>query len=175
MVRASRHYLNLSPVITCQPMVSSGVIRIFALVDIIRFDAKKTYFLVNWTIFPAFARRITAWFVRVGVYDASVSWCYRKGGYAQDYRSLWIDRAWTGNSMRLLLILSFIQSQRSRIIVNGWLIVFSLQVCPMKQLSDGQRCRVSFAWLAWQQPHLLLLDGEILFRYPKQQNKSDQF
>lgn len=28
----------------------------------------------------------------------------------------------------------------------------------MKQLSDGQRCRVSFAWLAWQQPHLLLLD-----------------
>ncbi|VDO27856.1 unnamed protein product [Brugia timori] len=32
------------------------------------------------------------------------------------------------------------------------------QVCPMKQLSDGQRCRVSFAWLAWQQPHLLLLD-----------------
>uniref|UniRef100_A0AC34Q5D8 ABC transporter domain-containing protein n=1 Tax=Panagrolaimus sp. JU765 TaxID=591449 RepID=A0AC34Q5D8_9BILA len=32
------------------------------------------------------------------------------------------------------------------------------QVCPMKQLSDGQRCRVSFAWLAWQQPHILLLD-----------------
>uniref|UniRef100_A0A183BZA3 ABC transporter domain-containing protein n=1 Tax=Globodera pallida TaxID=36090 RepID=A0A183BZA3_GLOPA len=32
------------------------------------------------------------------------------------------------------------------------------QVCPMKQLSDGQRCRVAFAWLAWQQPHLLLLD-----------------
>uniref|UniRef100_A0A915ECZ5 ABC transporter domain-containing protein n=1 Tax=Ditylenchus dipsaci TaxID=166011 RepID=A0A915ECZ5_9BILA len=29
------------------------------------------------------------------------------------------------------------------------------QVCPMKQLSDGQRCRVSFAWVAWQQPHLL--------------------
>lgn len=33
-----------------------------------------------------------------------------------------------------------------------------IKVCPMKQLSDGQRCRVSFAWLAWQQPHLLLLD-----------------
>lgn len=28
----------------------------------------------------------------------------------------------------------------------------------MKQLSDGQRCRVSFAWLAWQNPHMLLLD-----------------
>lgn len=33
-----------------------------------------------------------------------------------------------------------------------------VQVCPMRQLSDGQRCRVVFAWLAWQTPHLLLLD-----------------
>ena len=33
-----------------------------------------------------------------------------------------------------------------------------IKVCPMKQLSDGQRCRISFAWLAWQCPHLLLLD-----------------
>ncbi|GFQ70170.1 ATP-binding cassette sub-family F member 2 [Trichonephila clavata] len=32
------------------------------------------------------------------------------------------------------------------------------QVCPIRQLSDGQRCRVVFAWLAWQSPHLLLLD-----------------
>jgi ATP-binding cassette subfamily F protein 2 len=32
------------------------------------------------------------------------------------------------------------------------------QVCPMKQLSDGQRCRVAFAWLAWQRPHLLFFD-----------------
>jgi ATP-binding cassette subfamily F protein 2 len=31
------------------------------------------------------------------------------------------------------------------------------QVCPMKNLSDGQRCRVVFAWLATQVPHLLLL------------------
>lgn len=30
------------------------------------------------------------------------------------------------------------------------------QTCPMKQLSDGQRCRVVFAWLSWQVPHLLL-------------------
>ena len=28
----------------------------------------------------------------------------------------------------------------------------------MKNLSDGQRCRVIFAWLASQCPHLLLLD-----------------
>jgi len=31
-------------------------------------------------------------------------------------------------------------------------------VCPIRQLSDGQRCRVVFAYLAWQTPHLLLLD-----------------
>lgn len=32
------------------------------------------------------------------------------------------------------------------------------QTCPMKNLSDGQRCRVCFAWMAQQVPHLLLLD-----------------
>ena len=28
----------------------------------------------------------------------------------------------------------------------------------MRNLSDGQRCRVVFAWLAFQAPHLLFLD-----------------
>lgn len=37
-------------------------------------------------------------------------------------------------------------------------LVFFLQICPIKNLSDGQRCRVIFAWLAWQNPHILLLD-----------------
>ncbi|KAK2561245.1 ATP-binding cassette sub-family F member 2 [Acropora cervicornis] len=32
------------------------------------------------------------------------------------------------------------------------------QVCPMRNLSDGQRCRVVFAWLSFQTPHMLLLD-----------------
>ncbi|XP_064401533.1 ATP-binding cassette sub-family F member 2-like [Halichondria panicea] len=32
------------------------------------------------------------------------------------------------------------------------------QVCPMMNLSDGQRCRVVFAWLAFRRPHILLLD-----------------
>ena len=32
------------------------------------------------------------------------------------------------------------------------------QVCPMRNLSDGQRCRVIFAWLAFRRPHFLLLD-----------------
>ena len=37
-------------------------------------------------------------------------------------------------------------------------LLCSLQTCPIKQLSDGQRCRVVFAWLSWQTPHMLLLD-----------------
>ncbi|KAK4337104.1 hypothetical protein RND71_043854 [Anisodus tanguticus] len=32
------------------------------------------------------------------------------------------------------------------------------QVSPIRQLSDGQRCRVVFAWLAFQAPHMLFLD-----------------
>lgn len=32
------------------------------------------------------------------------------------------------------------------------------QLCPMRNLSDGQRCRIIFAWMAWQKPHMLLLD-----------------
>lgn len=32
------------------------------------------------------------------------------------------------------------------------------QVCPINTLSDGQRCRIVFAWLANKTPHLLLLD-----------------
>ena len=37
-------------------------------------------------------------------------------------------------------------------------LVIFFQVCPIRNLSDGQRARVIFAWLAWQTPHLLLLD-----------------
>ncbi|PAV85591.1 hypothetical protein WR25_24968 [Diploscapter pachys] len=50
------------------------------------------------------------------------------------------------------------EKEEMRKIVGRYGISGREQVCPMKQLSDGQRCRVSFAWLAWQQPHLLLLD-----------------
>ena len=35
---------------------------------------------------------------------------------------------------------------------------YNSQVCPIRNLSDGQRCRVIFAWLAYQTPHMLLLD-----------------
>lgn len=33
-----------------------------------------------------------------------------------------------------------------------------IQVSPIRNLSDGQKCRVCFAWLAWQNPHMLFLD-----------------
>jgi len=50
------------------------------------------------------------------------------------------------------------EKEEMRKIIGRFGLTGREQVCPMKQLSDGQRCRVSFAWLAWQQPHLLLLD-----------------
>ena len=31
-------------------------------------------------------------------------------------------------------------------------------MCPIRNLSDGQRCRIIFAWLSWRRPHMLLLD-----------------
>lgn len=34
----------------------------------------------------------------------------------------------------------------------------SPQVSPIRNLSDGQKCRVCLAWLAWQNPHMLFLD-----------------
>ena len=41
---------------------------------------------------------------------------------------------------------------------SNQLVLCPIQICPMRNLSDGQRCRVVFAWLAFQAPHLLLLD-----------------
>jgi len=45
-----------------------------------------------------------------------------------------------------------------RKIIGRYGITGKAQTCPIKQLSDGQRCRVVFAWLSWQMPHMLLLD-----------------
>lgn len=38
------------------------------------------------------------------------------------------------------------------------LCLCAAQVSPIRNLSDGQKCRVCFAWLAWQNPHMLFLD-----------------
>lgn len=45
-----------------------------------------------------------------------------------------------------------------RKIVGRYGLTGKMQVSPIRQLSDGQRCRVVFAELAQQCPHLLLLD-----------------
>merc|ERR1712223_826017 len=45
-----------------------------------------------------------------------------------------------------------------RKIIGRYGITGKAQTSAMKQLSDGQKCRVVFAWPAWQTPHLLLLD-----------------
>lgn len=50
------------------------------------------------------------------------------------------------------------EKEEMRRIVGRYGLTGKQQVCPIRQLSDGQRCRVVFAWLAWQVPHLLLLD-----------------
>ncbi|KAL1490400.1 hypothetical protein ABEB36_013105 [Hypothenemus hampei] len=50
------------------------------------------------------------------------------------------------------------EKEEMRKIIGRYGLTGRQQVCPIRQLSDGQRCRVVFAWLAWQAPHLLLLD-----------------
>ncbi|XP_015592300.1 ATP-binding cassette sub-family F member 2 [Cephus cinctus] len=50
------------------------------------------------------------------------------------------------------------EREEMRKIIGRYGLTGRQQVCPIRQLSDGQRCRVVFAWLAWQVPHLLLMD-----------------
>merc|ERR1712223_1448324 len=45
-----------------------------------------------------------------------------------------------------------------RRVIGRYGITGKAQTAPIKQLSDGQKCRVVFAWLSWQGPHMLLLD-----------------
>merc|ERR1739848_90668 len=46
-----------------------------------------------------------------------------------------------------------------RRIIGRYGITGKAQTAPIKQLSDGQKCRVVFAQIAHQIPHLLLLNG----------------
>jgi len=48
--------------------------------------------------------------------------------------------------------------EEMRKVIGRYGLTGKQQVCPIRQLSDGQRCRVVFAWLAYQNPHLLFLD-----------------
>lgn len=50
------------------------------------------------------------------------------------------------------------EKEEMRKVIGRYGLTGKQQICPIRQLSDGQRCRVVFAWLAWQSPHLLFLD-----------------
>ncbi|XP_064613584.1 LOW QUALITY PROTEIN: ATP-binding cassette sub-family F member 2-like [Liolophura sinensis] len=50
------------------------------------------------------------------------------------------------------------EKEEMRRMVGMYGLTGQQQICPMKNLSDGQRCRVIFAYIAWQNPHLLLFD-----------------
>merc|ERR1719229_549822 len=53
---------------------------------------------------------------------------------------------------------AFKERDEMRKVIGRYGITGKAQTAPIKQLSDGQRCRVVFAWLSWQTPHMLLLD-----------------
>ncbi|XP_022085059.1 ATP-binding cassette sub-family F member 2-like [Acanthaster planci] len=48
--------------------------------------------------------------------------------------------------------------EKMRRIIGRYGLTGKQQICPIRNLSDGQRCRCIFAWLAFQGPHMLLLD-----------------
>ncbi|KAF8753169.1 hypothetical protein HU200_011829 [Digitaria exilis] len=50
------------------------------------------------------------------------------------------------------------EEQAMRAAIGKFGLSGKAQVMPMRNLSDGQRSRVIFAWLAYRQPQLLLLD-----------------
>ncbi|KAF3454931.1 hypothetical protein FNV43_RR05379 [Rhamnella rubrinervis] len=50
------------------------------------------------------------------------------------------------------------EEEKMRAAIGKFGLSGKAQIMPMKNLSDGQRSRVIFAWLAYRQPQLLLLD-----------------
>merc|ERR1711994_506738 len=52
----------------------------------------------------------------------------------------------------------FKERDEMRKVIGRYGITGKQQTAPIKQLSDGQKCRVVFAWLSWQMPHMLLMD-----------------
>nr|XP_060638791.1 ATP-binding cassette sub-family F member 2 [Anolis sagrei ordinatus] len=50
------------------------------------------------------------------------------------------------------------EKEEMRKVIGRYGLTGKQQVSPIRNLSDGQKCRVCFAWLAWQNPHMLFLD-----------------
>ncbi|XP_057455914.1 ABC transporter F family member 1 [Lotus japonicus] len=51
-----------------------------------------------------------------------------------------------------------VEEEKMRAAIGKFGLSGKAQIMPMKNLSDGQRSRVIFAWLAYRQPQMLLLD-----------------
>jgi ATP-binding cassette subfamily F protein 2 len=51
-----------------------------------------------------------------------------------------------------------IEIEQARRAVGRYGLTGKQQVMPIKNLSDGQRSRLIFAWLAYTTPHMLILD-----------------
>ncbi|CAI5977104.1 unnamed protein product [Closterium sp. NIES-64] len=51
-----------------------------------------------------------------------------------------------------------LEEEKMRAAIGRFGLTGKCQIMPMKNLSDGQRSRILFAWLAWRQPQMLLLD-----------------
>ncbi|KAG0585906.1 hypothetical protein M758_2G047700 [Ceratodon purpureus] len=51
-----------------------------------------------------------------------------------------------------------LEEEKMRSAIGRFGLTGKAQTMPMGHLSDGQKSRVIFAWLAWRLPHLLLLD-----------------
>ncbi|KAK7803317.1 hypothetical protein U0070_024514 [Myodes glareolus] len=50
------------------------------------------------------------------------------------------------------------EKEEMRKIIGRYGLTGKQQVSPIRNLSDGQKCRVYLTWLAWQNPHMLFLD-----------------
>uniref|UniRef100_A0A5F9CM86 ABC transporter domain-containing protein n=1 Tax=Oryctolagus cuniculus TaxID=9986 RepID=A0A5F9CM86_RABIT len=50
------------------------------------------------------------------------------------------------------------EKEEMRKIIGRYGLTGKQQESPIRNLSEGQKCRVCLAWLAWQNPHMLFLD-----------------
>eukprot|EP00053_Salpingoeca_punica_P001509 m.33794 g.33794 ORF g.33794 m.33794 type:complete len:589 (-) comp11054_c0_seq1:579-2345(-) len=53
---------------------------------------------------------------------------------------------------------AFVEIEQARRAIGRYGLTGKQQIMPMKNLSDGQRVRVVFAWIAHKTPHMLLMD-----------------
>ncbi|WAQ94961.1 ABCF2-like protein [Mya arenaria] len=79
------------------------------------------------------------------------------GRYHQHLHEI-LDMESTALDWMMLKFPAIKEREEMRKIIGRYGLSGQQQVVPMRSLSDGQRCRVIFAWLSSQNPHLLLLD-----------------